>query len=49
MFSGADRLSLGFDKAGFENVLAVKYDKKIATTQKNSIVSFAQSKNLKSK
>jgi DNA (cytosine-5)-methyltransferase 1 len=36
LFSGAGGLSLGFDKAGFENVLAVEYDKNIAKTYTNN-------------
>lgn len=36
LFSGAGGLSLGFDEAGFENVLAVEYDKNIAKTYTNN-------------
>lgn len=36
LFSGAGGLSLGFDKAGFENTLAIEYDEKIATTYKKN-------------
>ena len=36
LFAGAGGLSLGFTKAGFENVLSVEYDKNYAETyQKN--------------
>lgn len=36
LFSGAGGLSLGFDMAGFNNVFAVEYDKKIAKTYKRN-------------
>ncbi|RIM15443.1 DNA cytosine methyltransferase [Staphylococcus chromogenes] len=34
LFSGAGGMSLGFDKAGFKNVLAIEYDDKIVETYK---------------
>ena len=34
LFSGAGGMSLGFDKAEFENVLAVEYDECFADTYK---------------
>ena len=34
LFAGAGGMSLGFDKAGFENVLAVEYDECFAETYK---------------
>ena len=34
LFSGAGGMSLGFDKANFENVLAVEYDECFASTYK---------------
>jgi DNA (cytosine-5)-methyltransferase 1 len=36
LFSGAGGLSLGFDTAGFKNLLAVEYDEKIANTYKKN-------------
>ncbi|MBK5261996.1 MAG: DNA cytosine methyltransferase, partial [Peptostreptococcaceae bacterium] len=36
LFCGSGGFSLGFDKAGFENVFSVEYDKGIASTYKRN-------------